>query len=278
MPSRFLAPAQLLLVSLLWSLGGVLIKSMEWHPMAIAGGRSAIAIPAILACVGWPRFSFSRVQIGGALAYAGTVVFFVLATRLGTAANAIFLQYTAPIYVAALGPWLLGERALRSDWVIIGIALAGIALFFADGLSPSGLLGNLCGLASGLSFAAMVLLLRKQREESPVSAILLGNGIAALAGLPFMFGAPHPSARGWIALVLLGAVQLGLSYVLYCVAIKRVKALEAVLIPLLEPVLNPLWVMLLVGERPAPWALAGAALVIGAVLLRGTLMVVARRG
>ena len=278
MSPRYYAPALLLLCSVLWSLGGVLIKSVDWHPMAIAGMRSAIAIPVIAACVGWPRWPFSRLEIAGAVAYAATVVLFVLATRLTTAANAIFLQYTAPIYVAALGHWLLGERALKSDWLIIAVALAGIALFFVDRLSLAGMWGNALALASGVAFAATVLLLRKQRDASPVSAIILGNILAAVAGLPFMIHGPFPSTAGWAALAVLGVVQLGLPYVLYSIAIQRVRALEAVLIPLLEPILNPLWVMLLVGERPTGWALAGAALVIGAVLLRGLLMVLARGG
>lgn len=275
--SRFFAPALLLLVAVLWSLGGVMIKSVDWHPMAIAGMRSAIAVPVILACVGRPGITFSRAQLTGGLAYAGTVVLFVLATRMTTAANAIFLQYTAPIYVAALGPWLLGERALRSDWLVIAAALGGIALFFLDRLTLAGMWGNVIALGSGVAFAALVLSLRGQRDASPIAAIVLGNVFAALAGLPFMFG-PGPSAQGWVALGVLGAVQLGLPYVLYAVAIRRVSALEAVLIPLAEPILNPLWVMLLMGERPGGWALAGASLVLGAVLLRGVLMVVARRG
>jgi drug/metabolite transporter (DMT)-like permease len=261
----------------LWSLGGVLIKSIDWHPMAIAGGRSFFAALAIAAYAGCPRLPFSRLQILGALAYATTVVAFVIAARLTTAANAIFLQYTAPIYVAAFSHRLLGERALRSDWAIIAIALAGIALFFCDRLTLAGMWGNGIALLSGFAYAVTILLLRKQHDASPVTAILLGNVLAALAGAPFMLGGPHPSALGWGAIAALGIVQLGVPYIFYSIAIKRVTALEAVLIPLLEPILTPLWVMLLVGERPAGWALLGAALVLGAVLLRGVLMILARR-
>ena len=277
MPPRLRAPLLLLFASVLWSLGGVLIKSIDWHPMAIAGGRSAFAALIIAAYAGLPRPPFSRLQILGALAYATTVVAFVIAARLTTAANAIFLQYTAPIYVAAFSHRMLGERALRSDWAIIGIAIAGIALFFCDRLTLAGMWGNLIALVSGLAYAAMILLLRKQHAASPITAILLGNVFAALAGLPFMFGAPPPSAHGWWALAALGVVQLGVPYIFYSIAIKRVTALEAVLIPLLEPSLPPIWVMLLVGERPAGWALVGAALVLGAVLLRGVLLIIARR-
>lgn len=276
MPHRYLPPVLLLLAALLWSLGGVLIKSIEWHPMAIAGGRSAIAIPLMLLCVGWPRFSFSRAQIGGAIGYALTVVLFVFATRMTTAANAIFLQYTAPIYVAVIGRWYLGERALRIDWLVIAVALGGIALFFIDHLTTAGFWGNIVALGSGLAFASVAIFLRKEKAGSPVTSIILGNVIVALAGAPFMLRTPLGQGDGW-QLLLLGTLQLGLPYVLYAIAIKHVTALEATLIPLLEPVLNPLWVMLALGERPGPWAVVGAALVLGAVLARGALMISGKR-
>ena len=273
MQGHRLFPAVLLLITaVLWSLGGVLVKSIDWNPMAIAGTRSAIALPVIIACVGWPGFRFSRLQIGGAIAYAGTVIFFVIATRLTTAANAIFLQYTAPIYVAIAAYWWLGERTRRIDWVVIGVALCGIAVFFFDELTTEGLWGIIAALGSGVAFASLVLCLRKDRAGSPVAAVMLGNFMTALLGLPFMIATELPSAKGWMALALLGTVQLGISYVLYTIAIKRVTAMEATLIPLLEPILNPLWVMLLVGERPGPWASVGGGLVIGAVLVRGMVM------
>ncbi len=277
MTRRFLAPVLLLLAALCWSLGGVLIKSIDWPPMAVAGGRSAIAIPIILLCVGRPRFTFSAAQIGGALGYAGTVILFVFATRMTTAANAIFLQYTAPIYVALIGRWYLGERASRIDWLVIAVALLGIALFFMDRLTTAGMWGNIIALGSGLAFASVALFLRKERAGSPIASIVLGNVIVALAGLPFMLHAPSFGDGGLWRLVLLGAVQLGLPYVFYATAIKQVTALEATLIPLLEPVLNPLWVMLALGERPGPWAVVGGLLVLGAVLGRGLLMMRAGR-
>jgi drug/metabolite transporter (DMT)-like permease len=272
MQRRFLPPVLLLSTALCWSLGGVLIKSIDWPPMAIAGGRSAIAIPMILLCSGRPRFTVSRAQIGGALGYAATVVLFVFATRMTTAANAIFLQYTAPIYVALIGRWYLGERASRIDWLVIAVALAGIALFFVDRLTVSGLWGNIIALGSGLAFALVALFLRKEKAGSPVASIVLGNVIVALAGAPFIFQAPSLGEEGLWRLGLLGTVQLGLPYVLYATAIKQVSALEATLIPLLEPVLNPLWVMLALGERPGPWAIVGGLLVLSAVLGRGVMM------
>jgi len=255
----------------------VLIKSIDWPPMAIAAGRSIAAIPVLLACGGRQRFTFSPAQVGGAIAYAATVALFVFATRMTTAANAIFLQYTAPIYVAIIGRWYLGERPLPIDWWVIAVALGGIALFFLDRLTTSGFWGNIVALASALAFASLVVFLRKERTGSPINSVILGNIIVAIAGAPFLLRAPLLQPRAlWLVLVL-GVLQLGLSYALYAEAIKHVTALEAMLIPMIEPILNPVWVMLALGERPGPWAIVGGALVLGAVLVRGIVMVRRRR-
>src|SRR6478736_3415453 len=219
MQQRFLAPVLLVITALLWSLGGVLIKSIDWPPMAIAAGRSIAAIPVLLVCARGQRFTFSPAQVGGAIAYAGTVVLFVFATRMTTAANAIFLQYTAPVYVALIGRWYLGERASRIDWLVIAVALAGIALFFLDRLTIAGWWGNIIALGSGLAFAAVALFLRKEKAGSPIASIVLGNVIVALAGLPFMLVAPSLDGDSWWRLLLLGTVQLGLPYVFYAAAI-----------------------------------------------------------
>jgi drug/metabolite transporter (DMT)-like permease len=265
------AVALLLIASVLWSLGGVLIKSVDWHPLAIAGVRSAFAVPIVMIWAGVPRFPFSRLQIAGAIAYVATVGLFVAATRMTTAANAIFLQYTAPVYVAAAAPLLLGEPSRRTDWIAIFVALIGIGLFFIDGLSFSGMTGNVLALLSGMSFAVMTLILRKERNGAPMQVVLLGNILMALIGLPFIFMAGAPGVRGWVFLAVLGIVQLGFPYVLYSFAIRRVKAVEATLITTLEPILNPLWVMLAVAEVPGPWAILGGVLVIVSVLVRGVL-------
>jgi drug/metabolite transporter (DMT)-like permease len=260
----------LLVAALGWSLGGVLIKSIHWHPMALAGARSAIALPVLLLFAHRQRFTFAVAQIGGALALAITVVLFVFATRMTTAANAIFLQYTAPIYVAIIGRWYLGEKAHRVDWLVIVAALVGIALFFVDRLSVSGFWGNIVALGSGLTFASLVLFMRKERGG--LSSVVLGNAVVAIAGVPFMLTNPLGQGDLW-RLLLLGVVQLGLPYVVYAMAIKHVTALEAILIPLLEPILNPLWVMLALGERPGTWSIFGGLLVLGAVLARALLII-----
>jgi drug/metabolite transporter (DMT)-like permease len=257
----------LIVTSVLWSLGGVLIKSVDWPSMAKAGARSAFAVLVLWAWLRRPQFTWSRLQVGAAVAYAVVVTLFVVANDRTTAANAIFLQYTAPIYVALLGPWLLGEHPRRLDWLCIALALAGIALTFRDEFSATGVLGNLAGLGSGLAFGIMAMLLRRQKDASPGSALLLGNLLTAAIGLPFGFG-KMPGAPEWAALAVLGIIQLGLAYVLYSIAIRHVTALEAIVITMLEPILNPIWVALRQHEVPGPWSLAGGALVLGAVLLR----------
>jgi len=254
----------LLATALLWSLGGVLIKWVSWNAMAIAGMRSAIAFPLMLIVIRREHLTFSPVQMWGAFAYAGTVILFVVATRMTTAANAILLQYMAPVYVALFSSMFLGERVTPFDWLIILAAISGVALFFMDHLTAEGMAGNGLAILSGMFFGALVLLMRKQKEAYPLGSVFLGNILTTLVCLPFMFGR-MPDASSWIALALLGAIQLGLSYILYSYAIRMVAALEAIMIPVIEPILNPVWVLLVIGERPGPWAIMGGVVVILAV-------------
>ena len=258
----------LTLAALCWSLGGLLIKRVDWPPLAVAGGRGIIAALFLIATNRGLRFHFSRDQILGAVGYAACTVTFCVATKLTTAANAILLQYTAPVWVALFGAWFLGERATRADWLTIVVVLGGMGLFFADSLELTHLLGNAIAVLSGVCFAGMTIALRKQKDTSASESIILGNLLAFLVGLPWILHAPALTAAGWTSLALLGLVQLGVSYWLYARAIKHVTALEAVLIPVIEPILNPVWVLLALHEKPAPIALVGGALVLGAVTLR----------
>jgi len=253
-----------------WSLGGLLIKMVNCHPLAISGLRSAIACIFLLILVRRPHFSWSKMQIAGAASFCATVITFVLATRLTTAANAILLQYSAPIYVGLLGVWLLKERIRPIDIAALVLVLAGLVMFFFDGLSGSGFLGNVFGLISGISFACFFVFTRKDKTGPVVETILLGNIVTAVIGVPFVFTG-FPDTTGWIVLVILGVVQLGVPYLLYSIAIKHVTALEAILICTLEPVLNPLWVLLVMGEKPSMWALIGGLIVLIAVTARNVL-------
>jgi drug/metabolite transporter (DMT)-like permease len=268
---RFRSIIFLVIAALLWSLGGVLIKSIKLNAMAIAGSRSFTAALLMLMVIRKPSLKFNRFKVGGAIAYVGTVALFVMANKLTTAATAILLQYTAPIYVALLGAWFLKERTTFMDWVTIFLVFGGMILFFIDDMGAGGMLGNIYAILSGFSFACMVLLLRKQKDESPLESVFWGNLLMSVIGLPFMFGA-RPDATSWIALLLLGVFQLGLSYMLYALAIKHVTALEGILIPVIEPILNPVWVFLVLGEYPGPWAFVGGFIVLSAIVGRSVLM------
>ncbi|MEK7477021.1 MAG: DMT family transporter [Candidatus Coatesbacteria bacterium] len=256
-----------LAAGVLWSLGGLLIKWVEWNPVAIAGARSAIAAVVLLVWIRRPRFTWSATQVGAAVAYAATVIMFVSANKLTTSANAILLQYTAPVYTALFGWWFLRERVTWVDWVTVAVVLGGMFLFFLDRLTVGGLWGNILALSSGVTFAGMATLLRKQKDASPLESILLGNVLTALIGLPFMFQG-GPGGSTWVGLILLGVFQLGLSYVVYVEAVKRITALEAILVTTIEPILNPLWVFLVLHEVPGPWAIVGGIVIVGAVTVR----------
>jgi drug/metabolite transporter (DMT)-like permease len=270
---RTRAVLALFLCAVLWSSGGLFLKVVDWHPLAIAGGRGLIAGLFLLAVIRKPKFTWSRIQISAAVAYTACTVLFAVANKFTTAANAIVLQYTAPIYIALLSAWVLGERTTKADWFTIAATLAGMVLFFIDELTVSGTFGILVAAISGFAFAVMTLLLRKQKDESPVESIILGNLLAGAIGLPFMFAAPLPSAQGIGALLFLGVFQLGMPYMLYAWSIKRVTAIEAVLIPIVEPVLNPVWVLIFIGEKPGTFAMIGGAVVLGSVVIRALLAV-----
>lgn len=264
--------AVLLLVAcvLLWSTSGVLIKQSSLNALAIVGGRSAIAAGVLWLFLRRPHFTWSKPQVGGAIAYFFMVLFFVQATVLTSAANAILLQYTAPIWVAIFSYWFLGERLRTMDYVAIAVILAGMLLFFGDALTPAGMLGNVLAVLAGVAMAWMTLFMRKQKDTSSLETVLLGNLLAAAVGLPFLFMA-QIQPLDWAIVGFLGVFQLGLPFLLYAAAIRSLSAIEAILIACLEPILNPILVFVFVGETPGPMALLGGAIVLLAVLGRGVM-------
>jgi drug/metabolite transporter (DMT)-like permease len=268
MAARPHAVVLLVLCAVLWSTGGLLIKWIPWPAFATAGLRSAIAAAVLLLALReWPR-RWSWWLVSGALAGAISMLGFVIATKLTTAANAIFLVYTAPLYVALLSAWVLGEPLRGADWLTLLLAVLGMGCFCAEQLTSEGWMGNLCALGSGLAMAWLVVCLRKHAATSPLTILLLANVLVAVAGVPFM-SAARPDPVSWGILLVAGVVQLGVPTVLYGKAIPHVRAIEAALIPVIEPVLNPVWVWLLVGEVPSGWTLLGGAIVLGAVTARG---------
>src|SRR5215470_17780434 len=271
MAARSRAAVLLVLCAVLWSTGGLLIKWIAWSAFAIAGVRSAIAaMVLLLALREWPH-GWSWWLVSGALAGAASMLGFVVATKLTTAANAIFLVYTAPLYVALLSPWVLHEPIRREDWLTLLLALLGLGCFCVEQLTLAGWVGNLCALGSGLATAWLVVCLRKT-TAAPLPLLVLANLLVAIAGLPFLDVATLAPVH-WGILLVAGVGQLGVSTVLYGKAIPHVRAIEAIMIPIMEPVLNPLWVWLLVGESPSGWALVGGSMVVGAVTARGLTLV-----
>jgi DME family drug/metabolite transporter len=256
--------------AVLWSTGGLFIKLAPMPAMAVAGGRSLIAGVFYLLVL---RPNLRTARWSTAAAYAGCIVTFVAATKLTTAANAIFLQYTGPAYVLVLSPFLLDEPFRPVDAVCVILSLLGMSLFFVGKVEAGQLTGNLLAIASGVFFALTIVLLRREAKSgtgNPIASTTLGNLIAAAATAYWAVrAAPEiASAQGIGVLLYLGVVQLGLAYLLFSRGVRKVPAAEASLISMLEPVLNPVWVLIGFGERPGPWAVAGGAIVIAAVVAR----------
>lgn len=272
--SRRKAVLALLACGLLWSTAGVLILRLDWPPLAIAGVRSLIVAAALLA-VARPRWDgVGALEVVAALALAGNQLLFVLANKLASPANAILIQYSSPAWAALLARWVLRERVTRLDALAIALAIAGVAVFFVDQLSLDHLGGNAIALGAGVTLAVHVVLLRRiaradRHDHDPsLRVIILGHAAAAAIGAPFALTAPPLPASGWAVLVVLGLFQQALPSLIYVWAIARVQALEALLVPVVEPITSPLWVWLATGDHPGPWALLGGAGVVAAVIVK----------
>lgn len=259
--------------AVLWSTGGFLIKSVNMQPLAISGARSLIAAVFLVLVRGKPRFSSKPVFTGAALAYAGTLTAFVLATRLTTAADAVLLQYTAPVFVLVFGYLFLRERVTRVDALVTFLVIAGLVIFFLESLGKSTALstaplGNALGVLSGVFFALQAVLLRRSSNEglSTESVIVFGNLICTLIALPVLLQS-RPTLLDLVWLLLAGVFQVGLSYVLYMKVLPHVTSLELILVPVIEPILNPVMVFFLRGEKPGLTTILGGIFILSVVTL-----------
>jgi drug/metabolite transporter (DMT)-like permease len=207
------------------------------------------------------------------------MIAFVWANKLTTSANAILLQYTAPVWAALLGWRLLGERPRWFHWGALLLVMGGLVIFFREDLRGGGIggatiLGDIIALVSGLFFGAHSVLLRMQKNGNPADSMLGAHLISAAVAIPVFFIVPPGlSARSLGALGFMGLFQIGLASQLFAFGIKRVQAMQALLIAMIEPVLNPFWVFIVTGERPSPAAFAGGLVIILAVLLSSVLAV-----
>lgn len=272
---------QLLGAAALFSTGGAVIKACSLTGWQVGGLRSGIAVLAFLAIVPEARRVPRPKELFVALAYAACLVAFVLSNKLTTAADAIFLQSSAPLYVLLLGPLFLHEKIARRDLAVMGVVAIGIALFFVDQMTgggasasataPNPSLGRWVALASGVAWALTMVGLRwlgARGEGGGATAVVAGNALAALVCAPFALPISVMSTHDLGLVLFLGVFQIALAYKLVTRAMQVVPAFEATVILLVEPVFNPLWAWIVHSERPTAWALAGGAVILGATLYK----------
>ena len=251
----------------LWSIAGLFIKVIDWNPIAIAGIRSFIASLVLLIYLKKPKLHLSFPQVAAAVANAMTMLLFVIANKTTTAANAILLQYIAPIFTAFLGAALLKERTRIEHWIAFIVVATGMIIMFMEKLSGGQLMGNILALTSAVTFSLFFVFMRMQKEGSPFESILLSHWITAAICLIVSFFLPIPAftVKSVGAIMTLGVIQIGISSILFAVAIKRITAVSANLIAVIEPVFNPVWVFLVLNEAPGINTVLGGAVIVSAV-------------
>ena len=266
--------------ALLWSTGGLFIKEISLDAWGVSCYRSTIAALTIgtIYLISGRRLGPSEPWFTGyhllcAFFYALLLVLFVIATKLTTSANAIFLQYTAPVYVLFVEPMLAGHRVRRSDLLTVALSTAAMALFFIGQFEARGVWGNIAALASGVAFATYAVLLKHERAtvRNRWQVVILGHGMIAMTmlilaacGVTMLTPGPGDLMR----LLYLGVIQIGVAYGLFTYGITHVRAIDATLIAMIEPVLNPVWVFLGMGERPTTYAIAGGLIILLLSIIR----------
>jgi len=269
--------AFVLLAVLLWSTGGVFIKLTTLDAFAVNAGRSFFAAITVAVFTYKKGLKLDKFTLLTSFLYAGTLTCFVYANKNTTAANAIFLQYTAPIYILILAPFILKEKFRLSDLWTVLICLAGMSLFFLEPqtgenkLAANVFWGNVAALVSGLFFGLYFILLRHPRslQKNPALSVFYGNILIVLLMLPLILNRPPAqiNTNDILAILFLGIFQIGIAYVLFTNGVAGgVRSLDASIIGFVEPLLNPIWVFLIIGERPSIWAIIGGAIIIAAVV------------
>lgn len=251
----------------LYSIGGLCIKVIPWNGMSINGGRTAIALVVIGAYLLWTRhpLRLNRWVVLGALSVFGTNALFSLSNKLTTAANAIVLQFTVPIFVMLFSALFFRRKPQKLDLAACAVVLGGILFFFLDSLEMGGGLGNFLALLSGVSYAG-VFLMNDMPDSDAISSVFWGDVLSAVTGLPFLLRETEFTATAVFSLVVLGAFQVGVAYVLLCIGLKTTPPVTASLISGIEPVLNPILVAVFYKETIGAYAMVGAAIVIGGVV------------
>ncbi|MDR2479143.1 MAG: DMT family transporter [Treponema sp.] len=268
---RMAGQGAILLCAVLWSTSGLFIKLVNWHPALIAGSRSFLAAVFLLIL---RRFSKNpagnspglvRLAASG-LCYAITMILFVIANKMTASANVILLQYTAPVWAALLGWFFLREKPHWEHWTALALVSLGMFLVFSSALAAGSVTGDIIALISGLTFGANSVLMRMQKDGSPADIMISAHIITTLFSIPFFFLYPPVISAGNITSILfMGIFQIGAASALFAYGIKRIPAVQAMLTATVEPVLNPVWVLLVTGEKPALPVIAGGCVIMGAV-------------
>lgn len=253
--------------ALLWSTGGIGVKALADPPLKVAFFRSGFAAVALLLLLRPRPPRWTPAFVVALVSYAACLTTFVVATKWTTAANAIFLQYSGVVWVLIFSPLLLREPFRRRDAAAIVVALGGMALFFVGKFHAGGA-GDAMAILSGIFFAALVLALRRERDAGAEAAVTYGNVLACAALFPFVAQDLSLTGKSAAILAFLGFVQIAGAYVLFVRGLRYVTATQASLFGMLEPIANPIWVFFFLGERPGIPALAGGAVVLGAIAWR----------
>ena len=268
MKKESIGTIEMLICALLWSIAGIFMKLIPWNGFAIAGVRSLIAgltMPTYVLIKGY-KLIINRKTLAAGLFTALVYTCFTVANKLTTAANAIVLQFTSPVFIVVFSALIFKQRIRRRDIGVVILTLLGITLFFFDQLKPGYIAGNFVAIAAGLFMALMFILVGDLEPEARFSAIIIGQGLTFLIGLPFILRDGLVFTPAIIASILtLGIFQLGLSYILYVKASKYCPPLACCLLGALEPLLNPVWVAIFDGERPGVWALIGGVIVVASI-------------
>ena len=270
MKKENLAIIEMLICATLWSMAGIFMKLLPWNGFAVAGLRSLIAgltIAAYILIKGMHIIINRRTVITGVFT-ACVYTCFAVANKLTTAANAIVLQFTSPVFIVIFSALILKKRIRRSDALVVSFTLLGIALFFFDQLQPGYILGNFVAIAAGMFMAGMFMAVGELEGEQRFSGILIGQTLTFLVGLPFVIATrPEFTAVTTLSILILGVFQLGISYILYVESSKYCPPLACCLLGAAEPLLNPVWVLIFDGERPGVFALIGGVIVVVSITL-----------
>ncbi len=253
--------------ALLYSLGGLGIKLIPWNAMAINGARALVATTVVLAYLLWTghKIYLDKWVAFGGLCVGGTNMLFCVANKLTTAANAIVLQFTAPVFVILIALLVWKKRPTKLEIMTCIAVFAGVLFFFGDSLSAGGTLGNVLALAAGLAYAC-VFFLNQLLGRNSILAVFWGNILSMIAGMPFLFGETDFSLVPVVSILVLGLFQMGLAFVFLMIGLRTTKPVTASLVSGLEPVLNPILVAVFYHETVGVLSLIGGIIVVGSVV------------